>query len=78
VVHPQQVESAILDVQKLVFGASDGGNVHVVARRGDVLVFLAVEDVDGDQVDFIVFVLRFDDLAGTSLDDDVTEVKHTC
>ena len=46
--------------------------------RGQIFQLLAVEDVEGDQMDLRVTVLsslrggHVDDLAGTALDDDVT------
>jgi hypothetical protein len=70
------MKGVILDVRKLVFGASEGRDIHVLGRRAKILVFFAGEDIDGDQMDFAMAVLlgRFyrDDLAGTSSEDDVT------
>ena len=63
---------------QLVFAAFDVRNVHVVGRGREILELLASEDIDRDKVDLGVTVLaslggrHVDDLAGASLDHDVT------
>jgi hypothetical protein len=63
---------------ELEFATADVGDIHVVGGRREIFQLLAGEDVDGDQVDLSVTVLaslgggHFDNLAGTTLDDDVT------
>lgn len=59
---------------KLVLAAGDVGDIHVVGRGGEILVLLAGEDVEGNEMDLGVTVLarlgggHVDDLAGTALD----------
>ena len=48
---------AVGDVEELVLGSLDLGDVHVVGGRAEVLVLLAGEDVLADQVDLGVTVL---------------------
>eukprot|EP01137_Pigoraptor_chileana_P000545 Opistho-2@36914 len=73
VVH--QVQEARVDVDQLVILAADVGDVHVVSRRGQILVLLASEDVNGNQVDLGVAVLaglrgaHLNNPAGAVLDD---------
>lgn len=63
---------------QLVLLAGDVGNVHVVGGGRQILELLASEDIDGNDVDLGVTVLaglgggHLDDLAGTTLNDDVT------
>jgi len=70
-------EIIIGDIEELEFATADVGDIHVVGGGRKIFQLLAGEDVDGDQVDFGVAVLaslgggHFDDLAGTTLDDDV-------
>jgi len=65
------------DTHKLVFAASNVGNIHVVGGRGEIFQLLAGEDVDGDHVDLGVTVLarlgggHLDNFARAVLDDDV-------
>lgn len=47
----------LTNVDQLVLGAADVGDVHVVRRRRDVFVLLGSEDVDGDKVNLGVTVL---------------------
>lgn len=61
---------------QLVLTTSDVRNFHVVGGWRQIFQLLAREDVESDQVDFGVTMLarlgsrHFDDLAGTTLDDD--------
>ena len=63
---------------QLIFAAGDVGDLHVVGGRRQVFEFLASEDVDGSKMDLGVTVFaslgggHFDDLAGTTFDDDET------
>lgn len=52
-----EVEEAVVDVDELVFGAGDVGDVHVVGRGGEVLELFVGEDIDRDEVDLGVSVL---------------------
>jgi hypothetical protein len=73
-----QIEESIVNVDKLVFGTSDIGDIHVVRGRTDIFQFLAGEDIDGDKVNFGMSMLtglrgrHVHDLAGATLDNDVT------
>jgi len=73
-----QIKESFVNVDKLVFGTSDIGDIHVVRGRTDIFQFLAGEDIDGDKVNFRVSVLtglrgrHVHDLAGATLDNDVT------
>lgn len=75
------MEEAITSVQKLVFLAGNGRDVHFEVRRAGVFDFLAGEDVEADQMDVggsgIIALGGFhvDDLAGTALEDDVAVLK---
>ena len=57
--------------------AGDVGDVHVVGGRAQFFELLASEDINGNKMDLCVTVLaslggrHVDDLAGTSLNDDV-------
>jgi hypothetical protein len=61
---------------KLVFLATNVGDIHVVGGWAKFFKLLASEDVDGDEMDLCVAVLaglgggHVDDLAGTILDHD--------
>eukprot|EP01136_Pigoraptor_vietnamica_P008407 Opistho-1_new@43694 len=73
-----QVHEALVNVDKLVVLARHVGDIHVVRRGRHLLVLLAVENVDADEVDLGVAVLarlgraHLDNLAGAPLDDHVT------
>lgn len=73
-----QLEKVVIDVRELILSTGDVGNVHVVGGRTQVFELLSGENVDGNQVDLGVSVLaglrgaHLDDLAGTTLDDDVS------
>lgn len=60
----------------------DVGDVHVVGGGAEIFVFLAGEDIDGDQMDLGVTVLaglrgrHINDLAGASLDDNETVLSE--
>ena len=68
---------------QLVLLTGDVGDVHVVGGGRQIFVLLAGEDVKSDQVDLGVTVLaslgggHIDDLAGTSLDDNVTVLPQS-
>lgn len=68
---------------ELVFATGDVGDVHVVGGGGEIFQLLVGEDVDGDDVDLGVTVLaslggrHFNDLAGTTLDDNVTVLSQS-
>lgn len=61
---------------EFVFPSRDVGDVHVVSGWRQIFVFLAGEDVEGDQMDLGVTVLsslgggHVNDLAWSVLDDD--------
>ena len=71
-------KSLVVDVDERVFGTRHVGHVHVVRRAAELLHLLAGEDVEGNEVALRVSVLArlrrrdVDNLAGTSLDADVT------
>ncbi len=60
---------------KLVFATSDVGDLHVVGGWGQIFELLVGEDVESSKMDLCVTVFaslgggHFDDLAGTTLDD---------
>jgi hypothetical protein len=68
---------------QLVLTARDVGNVHVVSRRRQILVLLAVEDVGSNEMDLGMTVLsslggrHVDNLAGAALDDDETVLTQS-
>ena len=68
---------------KLIFLASDVGNIHVVGGRAEIFELLAGEDIDSDKMDLGVTVLaslggaHFDDLARAALDDDETVLTQS-
>lgn len=68
---------------ELEFLAGDVGDVHVVGGGRQIFELLASEDVDGNQVDLGVTVLsslgggHVDDLAGTTLDHNVTVLTQS-
>ena len=74
VVVEQRAEAVVGDVHESVLLASDVGDHHVVGGGADILVLLAGEDVDADQVDLGVAVLarlrrrHFDDLTRSLLE----------
>lgn len=61
---------------KLIFLASHIGNIHVVSGGAKIFKFLAVEDIDGHQMNFGVTMLarlgggHLDNLTRATLDDD--------
>jgi hypothetical protein len=77
VAHERQ-ETVIRDIEKLILAAGDVGDIHIVGGGAEILVLLAGEDIDGDEMDLGVTVLaslrgrHVDDLARATLDDDVT------
>jgi hypothetical protein len=75
-----QMEKAIFNVTELVIIVSYVRAVHVQVTRAKVFELLAGERIDGDQVDFGVIVLlgrfRFDDLAGSSVENDMTKANR--
>jgi hypothetical protein len=78
-----EVEETVVNVKQLVLFARDVGNVHVVSRRRQILVLLAVEDVGSNEMDLGVTVLsslggrHVDNLAGAALDDDETVLTQS-
>ena len=68
---------------QLVLLTGDVRDVHVVGGRREIFQLLASEDINGDNVDLGVTVLsslgggHFDNLAGTSLDDNVTVLAQS-
>lgn len=70
----EQAEEAVLNVEELDLIAGHVGDIHVVGGGAHVLVLLAVEDIQGDEVDLGVAVLaglgggHVHDLAGPALD----------
>jgi len=75
IVHQRQ-ETFISNIDQGHFHPLDIGDFHVVGGRRHIFVFLAVEDVDADHVDFGVTVLagfgggHVNDLAGVSFHHD--------
>jgi hypothetical protein len=69
-------ETVIGDIEKLVFLATDVGDIHVVGGWAQFFKLLASEDVNGDEMDFGVTVLaslgggHVNDLARAVLDHD--------
>lgn len=78
---PTQAEGKT--THQLVLLTVDVGDVHVVGGGRQIFVLLGGEDVQSDQVDLGVTVLaslgggHVDDLAGTSLDDNVTVLPQS-
>jgi hypothetical protein len=76
-------EETVVNVKQLVLTARDVGNVHVVSRRRQILVLLAVEDVGSNEMDLGVTVLsglgggHVDDLARAVLDHDETVLTQS-
>lgn len=76
-------ETVVGDIEKLVFLATNVGNVHVVGGGAEIFKLLASKDIDGNKMDLGVTVLaslgggHFDDLAGAVLDDDETVLPQS-
>jgi len=70
-------KSILGDIDELVVGTHDLGNITIVRRRHDILELLPGEDIDTDEVTFSVTVLaglgsrNLNNLAGSLLDHDV-------
>ena len=68
---------------ELIVLAVDIGDVHVVGRGRQIFELLASENIDGNNVDLGVTVLaslggrHFNDLARTTLDDNVTVLPQS-
>jgi hypothetical protein len=78
VVTGNEMEEAIVNVRELVLSTGDVGDIHIVSGRAELLQLLVGENIDGDEMDLGVTVLaglrgaHLNDLAGTTLDDNVT------
>jgi len=78
-----QAEETIIDIDQLVLSSVNVGDVHVVGGGAEIFILLLGEDINADQVDFGVTVLarlggtHIDNLAGTSLDEDVATLAES-
>lgn len=76
-------ETVVGDIEELVFTTGDVGNVHVVGGGRKIFQLLAGEDIEGNDVNLGVTVLaslggrHINDLAGTTLDDNVTVLSQS-